>query len=62
MSASLEKSSSPASRLRDALPSILTKSRHTEIWGVDLKHAEWRVLEVILEKVLEPLTRRDIRH
>ncbi|KAJ5789196.1 uncharacterized protein N7518_006207 [Penicillium psychrosexuale] len=52
MSVSLEKSSSLASRFRDALPSILKKSRNTEIWGVDLKHAEWQVLEVILEKFL----------
>lgn len=51
MSVSLEKSSSLASRFRDALPSIVTKSRHGEIWGIDLEHAEWEVVEVILEKV-----------
>lgn len=62
MSVSLEKSSSLASRLRDALPSILKKSRNTEIWGVDLKHAEWQVLEVILEKVLALQARTEIRH
>jgi hypothetical protein len=59
MSLSLEESSSLTSHFRDALPSILKKSRNTEIWGVDLKHAEWQVLEVILEKVfglLAPLT------
>lgn len=59
MSVSLEKSSSSASHFRDTLPSILKKSRNTEIWGVDLKHAEWQILEVILEKVfrlLAPLT------
>ncbi|KAJ9489950.1 hypothetical protein VN97_g3339 [Penicillium thymicola] len=38
---------------RDALPSILKKSRHTEIWGIDLKDAEGKVLEVILEKFLK---------
>ncbi|KAJ5285189.1 hypothetical protein N7524_000495 [Penicillium chrysogenum] len=52
MSLSLEESSSLTSHFRDALPSILKKSRNTEIWGVDLKHAEWQVLEVILEKFL----------
>ncbi|KAH8703839.1 kinase-like domain-containing protein [Talaromyces proteolyticus] len=52
MSVSFEKASSLASRFRDALPSVLKKSRHTEIWGVDIKHAEWQVLEVILEKFL----------
>ncbi|CAG8165949.1 unnamed protein product [Penicillium nalgiovense] len=52
MSVSREKSSSQASRLRDALPSILKKSRNTEIWGVDLKDTEWQVLELILEKFL----------
>ncbi|KAJ5162706.1 kinase-like domain-containing protein [Penicillium coprophilum] len=52
MSVSSEKTSSLASRFRDNLPSILKKSRHTEIWGVDLKHAERQVLEVILEKFL----------
>lgn len=52
MFVSLEKTTSLASRFQDALPSILKKSRHTEIWGVDLKHAEWQVLEVVLEKVL----------
>ncbi|OQE89817.1 hypothetical protein PENNAL_c0013G06240 [Penicillium nalgiovense] len=52
MSVSPEKSSSQASRLRDALPSILKKSRNTEIWGVDLKDTEWQVLELILEKFL----------
>jgi hypothetical protein len=59
MSVSLEKPSSLASHFRDALPSLLKKSRNTEIWGVDLKHAEWQVQEVILEKVfglLAPLT------
>ncbi|OQD66787.1 hypothetical protein PENPOL_c004G05664 [Penicillium polonicum] len=53
MSVSLEKSSSLASRFRDALPSILKNSRHAEIWGVDLKDAEGQVLEVILEKFLK---------
>ncbi|KAJ6191107.1 hypothetical protein N7519_001128 [Penicillium mononematosum] len=52
MSVSLEESSPLDSHFRDALPSILKKSRNTEIWGVDLKHAEWQVLEVILEKFL----------
>ncbi|KAI2678101.1 hypothetical protein CBS147355_5102 [Penicillium roqueforti] len=52
MFVSLEKTTSLASRFQDALPSILKKSRHTEIWGVDLKHAEWQVLEVVLEKFL----------
>ncbi|PLB41523.1 protein kinase-like protein [Aspergillus candidus] len=40
------------SRLRDALPSILTRSRHSEIWGVDLKHAERPILDIILDKFL----------
>lgn len=39
------------SRFRDALPSILKASRHTEIWGIDIEHAEWQVLEAILNKV-----------
>lgn len=59
MSVSLEKSSSLASRFRDALPSILRNSRHTEIWGIDLKDAEGQVLEVILEKVLGSQIHRD---
>lgn len=59
MSVSLEKSSSLASRFRDALPSILKNSRHTEIWGIDLKDAEGQVLEVILEKVLGSQIHRD---
>ncbi|KAJ5466077.1 hypothetical protein N7530_009864 [Penicillium desertorum] len=47
MSVSLEKPSSLASHFRDALPSLLKKSRNTEIWGVDLKHAEWQVQEFL---------------
>lgn len=62
MSVSLENSSSLAGRFRDALPSILKKSLHTEIWGVDLEHAEWQVLEVILEKVLRLRAHTEVRH
>ena len=62
MSVSLEKTTSLASRFRDTIPSILKKSRHTEIWGVDLKHAESQVLEVILEKVLGLRAHTEIRH
>ncbi|QKX56170.1 uncharacterized protein TRUGW13939_03270 [Talaromyces rugulosus] len=46
MSVSLEKPSSLASRFRDALPSVFKKSRNSEIWGVDIKHAEWQVVEM----------------
>ncbi|OJJ46503.1 hypothetical protein ASPZODRAFT_152010 [Penicilliopsis zonata CBS 506.65] len=53
MSVSVEKSDSIVGCFRDALPSILIKSRHTDIWGVDLKHAEWPTVKIILEKFLK---------
>lgn len=62
MSVSLENSSSPTSRLRDALSSILKKSGNSEIWGIDLKHAEWQLLEVILEKVIELQAQTEVCH
>lgn len=52
MSVSLDQSSALASHLRDALPSIVKKARHTEIWGLDLEQADWQVLKGILERVL----------
>ncbi|KGO76608.1 Aminoglycoside phosphotransferase [Penicillium italicum] len=52
MSVSSGKSNSLASRFQNALPSILANSHQTEIWGVDLKHTEGQVLELILEKFL----------
>ncbi|KAJ5961226.1 kinase-like domain-containing protein [Penicillium vulpinum] len=52
MSVSLDKPNSLASCFRDALPSVLKNSRNSEIWGVDLLHAEWQVLELILGKFL----------
>ncbi|KAJ5622458.1 kinase-like domain-containing protein [Penicillium herquei] len=54
MSDALEKSSGLASHFREnALPSILKKSRNTEIWGVDLKHAESQAVEFVVEKFLQ---------
>lgn len=49
---SVSSSSSPLNRFRDALPSVVKKSRHSEIWGFSLEQAESRVLELVLEKVL----------
>jgi hypothetical protein len=62
MSISLENSISPSSRFWEVLPYILKKSRHTEIWGVDLRHAEWQVLEVVLNKVQRQRARTEIHH
>lgn len=44
---------STTSRVLDDLPSILANAGgHTEIWGINLKQAERRLLDIILEKVL----------
>ncbi|KAJ5180722.1 kinase-like domain-containing protein [Penicillium capsulatum] len=46
-------SSSPVHGFQNVLHVILKNCRHTEIWGVDLKHAEGQVLEFILKKFLQ---------
>lgn len=51
MSGPLEDPSPLVCRFREALPSIFENSRHSEIWGFDLKRAERHTIELILEKV-----------
>lgn len=51
MSSPSDNSNTLTSRFRDALPSILKASRHTEIWGLDIEHSERQVLDAALNKV-----------
>ncbi|KAJ5361097.1 kinase-like domain-containing protein [Penicillium brevicompactum] len=53
MSGPLEKLSPLLCRFREASPSIFKKSRHSELWGVDLKHAERHTIDLILIKFLK---------
>ncbi|KAL3470696.1 kinase-like domain-containing protein [Aspergillus californicus] len=43
---------SALARFIDLLPSILSQTRHQELWGVDLQHAEPQILARILQKFL----------
>lgn len=51
MSGPLEELSPLVCPFREALPSIFEKSRHSEVWGVDLKCADTHTVDFILQKV-----------